>query len=143
MMSYGNQELEEMLLDIESDLVERKETFRGDAPTTVREAVCAFANDLPDHRRLGVVFVGARDNGTPTGLPVTDELLRQLARYRNQRQHRPPPNLDRSQAGAPRLDVAIVTVWPADSPPVVQRPGLHPHRPSPRHSVCAGRADLE
>lgn len=42
--------LERMLTDLESDLVERKESFRGDSPERVREAVCTFANDLPDHR---------------------------------------------------------------------------------------------
>jgi len=49
--------------DVESDLVERKESLRGDAPTGIREAVCAFANDLPDHQRPGGVFVRADDAG--------------------------------------------------------------------------------
>ena len=40
---YSTAQLECMLSDIESDLVERKESFKGDAPNTVREAVCAFA----------------------------------------------------------------------------------------------------
>ncbi len=77
-MSYSDGELERLLVDVESDLAERKESLKGDAPTAVREAVCAFANDLPDYRRPGVVFVGARDDGSPSGLAVTDELLRQL-----------------------------------------------------------------
>ena len=76
---YSDSELESMLQDVESDLVERKESLRGDAPTGIREAVCAFANDLPDHQRSGVVFVGADDAGRPIGLPITDALLRQLA----------------------------------------------------------------
>ena len=78
MTVYSDQELEAMLSDLESDLAERKESFNGDAPTNVREAVCAFANDLPDHRRAGVVFVGARDDGSPADLSITDELLLQL-----------------------------------------------------------------
>ena len=48
---YTDFELRAMMQDVESDLVERKESLRGDAPTSIREAVCAFANDLPDHRR--------------------------------------------------------------------------------------------
>ena len=68
-----------MLADTESDLVERKESLAGDAPTKAREAICAFANDLPDHRQAGVVFVGVRDKGTPVGLAITDALLIQLA----------------------------------------------------------------
>ena len=66
-----------MMTDVESDLVERKESLRGDAPNGIRQAVCAFANDLPDHRRPGLVFVGTRDDGSPGGPygAVTAELF--------------------------------------------------------------------
>src|SRR4051812_24066334 len=77
--SYTDHELESMLADLESDLVERKESFRGDVPNAVREAVCAFANDLPNHQCPGLAFIGATDSGAPSGLAITDELLRQLA----------------------------------------------------------------
>ena len=87
-----------MLQDVESDLVERKESLRGDAPTGIREAVCAFANDLPDHQRPGVVFVGADDAGRPTGLPITDALLRQLADLKTDGKHRAATDVDRRQA---------------------------------------------
>ena len=53
-LPYSSAELAAMLVDVESDLVERKETFDGDAPNSVRQAICAFANDLPNHRRAGV-----------------------------------------------------------------------------------------
>ena len=78
-LAYSDDELEIMLADIESDLVERKESLAGDARKTIRQAVCAMANDLPGHGQPGVVFVGATDKGTPTGLEITDELLRQLS----------------------------------------------------------------
>ena len=78
-LSMTDRELEALLTDLESDRVERKESLGGDAPKKIRQAICAFANDLPGSRLPGVVFVGARDDGTPSGLPVTDELLRTLA----------------------------------------------------------------
>ena len=56
MPTYNDLDLEGMLSDLESDLAERKESFKGDAPTKVREAVCAFANDLPNRDRPRVVF---------------------------------------------------------------------------------------
>ena len=43
---YTDEELEKMLGDLESDCVERKASLRGDAATTAREAICAFAKDL-------------------------------------------------------------------------------------------------
>ena len=92
-MSYTDAELEQMMLAIESDLVERKESLNGDAPTTVREAICAFANDLPDHRRSGVVFVGVRNDGTPRGLAITDDLLLQLASMKTEGNIVPPPSM--------------------------------------------------
>lgn len=58
-IGYSDAELTRLLLDLESDLVERKESWSGDAPDKGRQAVCAFANDLPDHRQPGVLFVGA------------------------------------------------------------------------------------
>ena len=81
-MRYTDEELESLLSEIESDLAERKETWKGDAPDTGRQAVCAFANDLPDHRKPGVLFVGAKNNGAPSGLPITDELLRRILNER-------------------------------------------------------------
>ena len=57
-MQYKVEDLRKLLDDLESDLVERKESWAGDAPEKGRQAVCAFANDLPDHRKPGVPFVG-------------------------------------------------------------------------------------
>ena len=115
---YTAPELEQMIADLESDLAERKESFRGGAPESVREAVCAFANDLPNHRRPGVVCVGVNDKGSPTGLAVTDELLRSLADIKTDGNITPPPTLTVGKEQLSGRDVAVITVWPADSPPV-------------------------
>jgi len=117
MTAYDDAALERFLREPESDLAERKESFHGDAPTTVREAVCAFANDLPDHQRPGVVFVGARDDGSAAGLEVSDELLRQIADIKTDGNIVPPPTLSVSRHSLAGADMAVVTVWPGDSPP--------------------------
>lgn len=116
--SYSTSQLEAMATDLESDLVERKESLRGDAPKKIREAVCAFANDLPNHRRPGVVFVGLRDDGHPTGTPVTDRALMQLADMKTDGNIVPPPILFVSKQRLGNDDIAVVVVHPSDSPPV-------------------------
>lgn len=79
MKKFNDTALEMMLDDIESDLVERKQSFKGDTPKKARQAVCAFANDLPNHNRAGVLFIGANDDGSPSSEPITDRLLQSLA----------------------------------------------------------------
>lgn len=139
MRPLADDELEQMLADLESDRVERKQSFRGDAPTAVREAVCAFANDLAGHGGPGVVFIGARDDGRPAeGFEVTDELLRQLADIKTDGNIIPPPSLlveKRRLAGA---ELAVITVWPCDTPPVRYRGRIHV-RWGPRRGLASAQ----
>ena len=137
-MAYTDHELELMLADLESDLVERKESFRGSAPTTVRESVCSLANDLPDHRQPGVVFIGARDDGTPSNLAVSDELLWQLADIKTDGNIGPPPTLTVAKHVLRGADVAVITVWPADSPPVKYKGRIH-IRIGPRRAIASAQ----
>jgi len=117
-MPLNPAELERLLVDLESDRVERKESFAGSAPKKVREAVCAFANDLPDHRQPGVVFIGARDDGIPAGLTVSDKLLLDLADIKTDGNILPPPSLTVEKRILRGAELAVVTVQPSDSPPV-------------------------
>ena len=132
---YTDLQLEQILTDLESDLVERKESLQGDAPTKIRQAVCAFANDLPDHQRPGVVFVGADDDGNPTGIPVTDRLLLQLADVKTDGNIVPPPSLTVAQHVLKGTPVAVVLVQPSDTPPVRYR-GRTWIRTGPRRDVA-------
>lgn len=118
MTNYSDQQLEAMLADLESDLVERKESLKGDVPHKVREALCAFANDLPDHRRAGVVFVGARDDGAPAGLDITDQLILTLADMKTDGNIVPPPTMTVSKRTLRGVPMAVACVMPSDSPPV-------------------------
>lgn len=132
-------ELGAMLRELESDRAERKQSFKGDAPTTVREAVCAFANDLPGHGKPGVVFIGALDDGTPmAGFAVTDELLRQLADIKTEGNIAPPPTLLVEKRHLSGHDLAVITVWPADSPPVRCRGRIHV-RWGPRRGIASSQ----
>ncbi len=111
-------EIEELLGDLESDRAERKESLAGDAPTKIRQAICAFANDLPDHRLPGVVIVGARDDGSLSNLLITDELLLQLANMKSDGNIVPPLTMAVAKRRLGPSDLAVVTVAPSDAPPV-------------------------
>ena len=118
MQPYTTDTLEELLAGGESDLVEFKQAWKGDARKKGTEAVCAFANDLANHNRPGVLFVGVQDDGTPCGLAIEGQLLEQLTGIKTDGKILPPPTLLAEKRTLKGVDVAVVTVWPADSPPV-------------------------
>ncbi len=121
MSPYSEAELAAMMVAPESDLIEREATFVGEAPDAVRQAICAFSNDLPGHARPGVVFVGVRDDGSASGLEINDALLLKLAQCRSDGNILPPPTMTVAKHTLHGQDVAVVTVTPADSPPVRHR----------------------
>ena len=86
-----DQELLRLLQEIESDRVERKASL-GE-PDRIREAICAFANDMPNHRQPGIVFVGVNNDGSCSNLAITDRLLLTLSDMRSDGNTLPFPNM--------------------------------------------------
>jgi ATP-dependent DNA helicase RecG len=118
--SYSANELNTLLVDLESELVERKETANS-TTKSIREAICAFANDLSDHRAPGVIFVGARDDGSTTGIAVTDNLLKNLAAMKDDGTILPPPSLSVRELKVRNESVAAIVVQPSASTPISYR----------------------
>jgi len=135
MKRYSDQELFELLDSLESDRVERKESFKGDAPKKARQAICAFANDLPHHNEPGVLFIGAKDNGEPSGLQVTDQLLLSLADMKTDGNILPLPVLSVEKRILKNAEMAVITVLPSDMPPV-RFEGRTWIRTGPRRSIA-------
>ncbi len=108
-----------MLGDIESFRVERTVSINDTAKFS--QAVCAFANDLAASRQPGYLLIGADDKtGTPSGLVVTDELLRNLAGLASDGNVLPAPAIAvyRIRLTSEDGEIAVVEVQPSDLPPV-------------------------
>lgn len=54
MQPIPDKHLQALLGDLESDRVERKREWTGSPAEKTRQAVCAFANDLPNHQQPGI-----------------------------------------------------------------------------------------
>lgn len=80
------EELVELIRDIESSRAER--TVSVNDTDKFCEAVCAFANDMPDSKQNGYLLVGVHDDGRLSGLKATDSLLKNLAAIRSDRDYR-------------------------------------------------------
>lgn len=116
-------QLRDLLLDLESDRVER--TISVTNKDKFCEAICAFANDLPNHRLAGYLIIGAKDDGALSGLSVTDQLLQDLAAIRSDGHVLPQPMLNVTKHSLAGGDVAVVEVHPSDLPPVRYKGRVH------------------
>ncbi len=133
-MALSISELELLLEDTESDLVERKESLSD--KDKICQAICAFANDLPNHCRPGVIFVGADDIECPSGLAITDQLLQTLSAIRSDGNILPLPAMTVRKVPLRGVEVAVVEVAPSSSPPVRYR-GRIWIRVGPRRAVAS------
>ena len=112
-------EILELLREPESDRVERKESYAGDTPEKVRQAICAFANDYPGHGLPGIIVLGQRDKDlTFTGLAVDDRLLSTLGQIPNDTKIVPRPSILVSRHEVDGQSVAVIVVEPSVAPPV-------------------------
>lgn len=109
-------QLLKLLADIESDRIEC--TISTSNTDKFSQAVCAFANDLHNHRQPGYLVIGVDDQGVPAGLTVSDQLLQNLGALRSDGNVLPLPMLSVAKFGLPGGEVAVVEVQPSDLPPV-------------------------
>jgi ATP-dependent DNA helicase RecG len=110
------EELLALMADLESDRVERTRATRDTDKFSI--AGCAFANDMPGHGKPGYLLVGVEDDGKPSGLQVTDDLLQRLAALRSDGNILPMPTLHVARFALDGGDVAVCEVMPHHMPPV-------------------------
>ena len=130
--------LERLIDSHESTRSELKESLQGSASTTIREAICSFANDLPGSGKPGIVVVGLQDDTAPAGTTITDRLLLDLSNMRSDGNIVPPPTMLVEKRGYKGCEIAVVTVWPSDSPPVRYRGAIH-IRFGPRRGIATAQ----
>ncbi len=83
-----------------------------------RQAICAFANDLPGSGEAGLLLVGLRDDGGCAGSTIDDALLKTLGGLRVDGKILPFPVMEVARKRLGDCDVALVQVEPSDNPPM-------------------------
>ena len=138
MTRYTDDELRAILAEGEGERVEYKSVWTRPIGVKARETVCAFANDLGGTGRPGVLVFGARDDGSPAGITVDDELLLRLNDMRTDGNIVPPPTLYVERRRLDGYQYALVVVEPSDSPPVRYDGRIHV-RTGPRRDVATAQ----
>lgn len=120
--------------DLESARVERKASFKA-VKGDVEEAICAFANDLAGSGQSSYLLLGVHDDGRPSGLAVTDELLRAVADIRSSGNILPFPRMSVDKALLDGQEIVVVEVAPSPDTPVRLR-GRTSVRVGPRRGTA-------
>jgi ATP-dependent DNA helicase RecG len=121
------------MADVESYTTERTESI--DNTNKFGQAICAFANDLPNHRRPGYLLVGVKDDGALAGIKVTYDLLKNMASISSDGNILPQPMMSVAKFSLAGGDVAVVEVHPSDLPPVRYKGRVH-IRVGPRKAIA-------
>jgi ATP-dependent DNA helicase RecG len=115
--TMDDRDLEILLHNLESDRVERKASI-AEGYDKICEAICAFANDLPNHQQPGVIFIGVYNDGSCANLAITDRLLITLANMRSDGNILPFPTMTVQKRTLNGCEMAVIVVEPSDAPPV-------------------------
>ena len=113
---------EELLL-----LLDSTETYRVEKTISTTnmdkfcEAICAFANDMPNSKKNGYLLIGVNDDGSRSGLKVTDELLQKISAIRTDGNILPLPLMTVDTIAFEDGEVLVVEVTPSLLPPVRYR----------------------
>jgi ATP-dependent DNA helicase RecG len=115
-VKHNDAEIEVLFRTNESDIVERKRSTN--LKEEILEAISAFANDLPDHQRAGVIFIGVNDDGTCANQTFSEKTLREVVNWRNEGKIQPIPSIVVDSRTIDRCPVIVIQVMPSDIPPV-------------------------
>ena len=105
-------------------LIEQGESERVEFTSSVKDldkickAICAFANDLPNHNEPGVIFIGINDDKSCANLDINDALLRELGGLKSDGKILPFPTMSVTKKELQHCEIAIIQVEPSDNPPV-------------------------
>lgn len=110
------EKVRELLKHLESDCIEKTISVREDK---LGPAICALANDFPNHKKSGYILVGIDDNGKIAGKKFSDKELTDIGNIKTNGNVLPPPSIIVSPIiNFPEGDVIVIEVKPSDYPPV-------------------------
>lgn len=124
------------------DLISNLESFHIERTVSTTntdkfcQAICAFSNDLPNSGKPGYLLIGVNDDGSLSGLRVTDKLLQYFAGLRTDGNILPIPVMTVDHVSFNDGDVIVVKVIPATGPPVRYKGRCH-IRIGPRKDIAS------
>jgi ATP-dependent DNA helicase RecG len=119
MNSYSEQELLDLMAGGESLHCEFKADLSSkDNKERICRTICAFANDITNQHKNGVILLGVSDDGNPSGLEISDKLELQIQNIKGEGKIIPLPTFVTTKQMYRGQEILRIEVSPAISPPV-------------------------
>ncbi len=115
-MSYTDTQLLTFISEVESHWIERKESFAD--KDKICKTVCAFANDLANSAKPGIIWIGVKNDGAIVGVEATDGLLLKIDQIRSDGKIQPLPSMSTRVLQVDAKAVIAIVVAPSSLPPV-------------------------
>ena len=118
-----DEDLKALLKAGESEHVEFTAGIDRDQKVTIdrdkiAKNISAFSNDLANTGKIGVIFIGIKDNGECAGLSVTDKIQKDIASFSRQENLYPFPSINVQKWIYKSDEVIVVQVHPLKYPPM-------------------------
>jgi ATP-dependent DNA helicase RecG len=111
-----SKQINELLANMESDSIERTISVKEEK---LGPAVCALANDFPNHKQPGYILLGVNNDGSIAGMKWTDEDLQIIGGVKTNGNILPQPSLVVSEVlKVSGGEIVVIEVKPSLYPPV-------------------------
>lgn len=96
----------------------RSLSARGDGKEKICRTICAFANDIRGSEEIGLIVLGVQDDGTPSGIEITDPLELDIQNIRGEGKIVPLPSFITYRRVFQGSNILCIEVRPATSTPI-------------------------
>jgi ATP-dependent DNA helicase RecG len=117
----------------ESEHLEKTKSIRS--MDKLGEAICAFANNLCGDGECGYLLIGVNDDGSLSGVRLTDEECQRIGALKADGNLLPAPSLSTRCYSFDAGDIMVVEVYPSRNVPVTYK-GEVWVRVGPRRSIA-------
>lgn len=111
-------ELQKLIHNGESARVEFTESFSKSTADKAGEAICAFANDLPDTKEPGYFIIGIHDDRSFSNPDIDEQMIQSLLSFRDDGRIMPRPVINVEKIQLLEGEVLLTEVLPSYLPPV-------------------------
>lgn len=119
MQMYSDNEFLALLQAGESMHCEFKADLSSkDNKERICRTICAFANDISNQQRNGIIVLGIKDDGSASGLSISEKLERDILDIKGEGKIVPQPTFICQKQTFKGQDVLRIEIAPAVSPPV-------------------------